>query len=799
MKIMAPAGSLESMRAAVRAGADEVFMGISGFGARRFAKNFSIEEYCDAVTEAHRFGTAVNVTLNTVMSREEFRLLREPLERLYAAGTDAVIVQDFGFADFLRTHFPDWPIHASTQLSIASPKEARWAQEQGFSRLVLARELSFQEIREIREATSVELEVFASGALCIACSGKCFLSSFVGGRSGNRGMCAQPCRQKYRRLDRNNQERREGFFFSSCDQWQEFPEIARLLDFGVDVIKLEGRMKSPEYVFKAVRYYRELLDVLHDASPERLKKALEMANETLPVLRPRPEIERIFNRGYSKGYLYSNDPDFINPDFSASWGVRVGTVQKKKILLSSSLRCGDGVVFLDRKLQKIDGLNVNRIILESGETVASASRGDLVELGTSVPTKAAFLFRTFDIELDRTLASEMKSLRRRTPVKARFFALPDAPLELELSGQFLGRIFSARFVSQEPLATSQKFTVDRSSLLEALNRFGETPFLLDETRSEVRFSPNVFIPRSLLNQARQETAIALENAVVSGLRRPPLKIDSDSRGPAGSLETPTLPEKTTARSQFTLSAPSSRDDEESGRIEPIVSAAVSTLAQAEICREAGIQKIYRLQPPVHFGDSLRPEETFPFAPLAGSIFDAVHFTEISCPFALDWMFHAANPYAIRYLTSAFPAAETLFLSPELSEKTVRSLAALAETPGFPRLGLVVSGFLYGMFTRKTLFDEPFVSLENQDGRPIYVTRNRDSENPLEATGSRVFYGKRMDLSSLIAVDPIPGISELRLDFTIEPPHEVRKIVAAFLERGVIQDVPFSYGYEKGIF
>ena len=141
MKIMAPAGSLESMNAAIRAGADEVYMGIAGFGARRFAKNFSVQEYCDAVGEAHRFGTAVNVTLNTIMAEEEFEALGESLEMLYAAGTDAVIVQDPGFAAFLKKYFPDWPRHASTQLSIANPEEARWAEAQGFSRLVLAREL----------------------------------------------------------------------------------------------------------------------------------------------------------------------------------------------------------------------------------------------------------------------------------------------------------------------------------------------------------------------------------------------------------------------------------------------------------------------------------------------------------------------------------------------------------------------------------------------------------------------------------------------------------------------------------
>ena len=428
MKIMAPSGNIDCMNAAIRAGADEVYMGISGFGARRFAKNFSVQEYCDAVGEAHRHGTAVNVTLNTIMAQEEFDALDESLDLLYAAGVDAVIVQDLGFADYLRVHYPDWPRHASTQLSIASPKEAVWAQEQGFRRLVLARELSLEEIAAIRKAVSVELEVFASGALCLACSGKCFLSSFIGGRSGNRGMCTQPCRQKYKRLDApkgregTGPTKREGFLLSSADQWQEFPEIARLFAMGVDVIKLEGRMKSPEYVFEAVRYYREMIDTLRDASPQRLENVLEKIEKAPVQTRPHPGIERLFNRGYSKGYFYEHDPDFLNTAFSASWGVKAGEIQKRRIRLTVPLRNGDGVVFLDRNLQKIDGLNVSRIVLEkTGEIVPQAPRGAEVSLGVPVPPGAAFLTA-------QTTTSPMEAYRRPEPPSTRMHMSSLAPV-----------------------------------------------------------------------------------------------------------------------------------------------------------------------------------------------------------------------------------------------------------------------------------------------------------------------------------------------------------------------------------
>ena len=787
MKIMAPAGSLESMNAAIRAGADEVYMGIAGFGARRFAKNFSVQEYCDAVGEAHRFGTAVNVTLNTIMAEEEFEALGESLEMLYAAGTDAVIVQDPGFAAFLKKYFPDWPRHASTQLSIANPEEARWAEAQGFSRLVLARELDLDEIAAIRNAVSAELEVFASGALCIACSGKCFLSSFIGGRSGNRGMCTQPCRQKYRLMEPEGNQKaiREGFFLSSCDQWQEFPELLRLAVMGVEILKLEGRMKSPEYVFQAVRYYREILDALNSASSAQLEALQEKVLQAPVRSVPKPEIARLFNRGYSKGYFHAHDPNFINAAFSASWGVKVGEIQERKIRLTEPLRNGDGVVFLDRELQKLDGLNVGQIQLdETGEVVPEAPQGAEVTLEVPVPSKARFLYRTFDHALDRQIASEMKRTRRRTPVSARLSARVGELMEVEFSAEVHGKTFRAVSRSIEPLAVSQKHPTEKAALLDGLSRLGETPFSLDEKRAELDFAPDAFVPRSLLNQLRQEAAAELERKIIEGMKRTPVFLLRRSEKDGSGEERPTqkpLPETILER-------------------KPTISAAVQTLAQAEACRRAGIEKIYRLEPPVHFGSEVRPESNFPFSPLAGSLFDAVEYSRQERRFALDWTFHAANPETLRFFHEAFPHCETFFLSPELSETTVRKLALFAaQNEEFPQVGLPIFGFLYGMFTRKTLFDVPLQRLWNQDGRPVYVTRNSDSENPLETTGSRVYYGNRMDISRRLHASPIPGLSELRLDFTLETPEETEKIVRLILTRGWIQETPFSYGFEKGIF
>ncbi|MDO4586926.1 MAG: U32 family peptidase [Planctomycetia bacterium] len=442
LKIMAPAGSPESLNAAIKAGADEVYMGISGFGARRFATNFSVEEYCQAIDFAHRNDVRVHLTLNTIMSDAELNQIKSQIVELWQTGLDAVIVQDMGVVLWLKEHFPDLPLHASTQMSLANVNELQWIEKQGFKRAVLARELSLNEIEKIRQKTSIELEVFASGALCLCCSGKCYLSSFIGGRSGNRGMCTQPCRQYYSILNVDSHSysnvnsdfsqspktdlrnanhlslNNEGYFLSTKDQWQQYSEIKQLLKIGVDSIKIEGRMKSPVYVYEAVHYYRSLIDQFLGVDSEEQKKRLffkadswlENENESLPntnhssIKKSNPktifnqknhsesvnktlenedcksksmdhsssvsneypdqlEIVKIFNRGYAKGYFYEHDPDLINSNFSSDNGFKIGTIKNGFISLSDSIRNGDGVVYLDSWEHKIEGQNVNKINL----------------------------------------------------------------------------------------------------------------------------------------------------------------------------------------------------------------------------------------------------------------------------------------------------------------------------------------------------------------------------------------------------------------------------------------------------
>lgn len=256
MKVIAPAGSIEKFYSAIKAGADEIYMGLKGFGARRNAINLTIDEYKEALDYAHMKDVRVFLTLNTIMTDKEIEGIAINLGKLYSWGLDAVIVQDFGFVNFIQNNYPKLEIHASTQMTIANHKEANCLKKLGFTRVVLARELSFDEIKMIRAKTDIELEVFVAGALCVSYSGNCYMSSFIGGRSGNRGMCAQPCRKKYF-IDKN---RKSEFLLSPNDQMYTYEQIQKLKSIGIDSIKIEGRMKDERYVYQTVNLYRNYVD-----------------------------------------------------------------------------------------------------------------------------------------------------------------------------------------------------------------------------------------------------------------------------------------------------------------------------------------------------------------------------------------------------------------------------------------------------------------------------------------------------------------------------------------------------------
>lgn len=298
IEILAPAGSADSLKAAICAGADAVYVGGSRFGARAYADNFGEEELLAAIDYVHIHGRKIYMTVNTLIKDQEFQELYEYLLPYYRQGLDAVIVQDVGVLSAIRKWFPDLPIHVSTQMTVTGASGARFFQEQGVERIVPARELSLKEIQNMKEETGLEIECFVHGAMCYCYSGQCLMSSMIGGRSGNRGQCAQPCRLPY------SADRQKPKELMSLKDLCTIDMIPELIEAGIDSFKIEGRMKQPDYVYSVVSIYRKYVDLYFASGAEKYivtdsdRKLLEGAYQ---------------RRGYSNGYYKQhNGKDMIS-------------------------------------------------------------------------------------------------------------------------------------------------------------------------------------------------------------------------------------------------------------------------------------------------------------------------------------------------------------------------------------------------------------------------------------------------------------------------------------------------------
>ena len=321
-EILAPAGTPAALLAAIRAGADAIYLGGSLFSARAFAGNFNQEELLKAIEDCHLFDVKLYMTVNTLMKEKEMSGLVSYMKPFYQAGLDGVIVQDVGCAKVLQEAFPDLALHASTQMSISSAYGAALLKAQGFKRVVPARELSLAELKEIKEESGIEIETFVHGAMCFSYSGKCLLSSFAGGRSGNRGRCAQPCRKCYDLLDVGAQE-----YARSMKDRCILRILPDLIEAGIDSFKIEGRMKNPVYVASTVIAYKKARDYYLGSVAGGAFDRKKYEDFIHPLEK---ELADIYNRGgFSKGYYYTEKgPEMMANERPNHTGVLIGRVER---------------------------------------------------------------------------------------------------------------------------------------------------------------------------------------------------------------------------------------------------------------------------------------------------------------------------------------------------------------------------------------------------------------------------------------------------------------------------------------
>lgn len=480
MKIVAPAGNMERFYSAISATADEIYLGLKGFGARRNAENFTVEELKKAIDYAHLRGSRIFLTLNTIMTNREIELLYPTLKELYNYGLDAIIVQDLGYAEYLHKNFPSIEIHGSTQMTVANYYEINYLKELGFKRIVLPRELSFEEIKEIRKHTDIELEVFVSGSLCISFSGNCYMSSFIGGRSGNRGMCAQPCRKEYKTSCGE-----KSYFLSPKDQLYGLDEIKKLQEIGVESIKVEGRMKDVSYVYETVSYFRNLIN------------GIDKKENT----------HKLFNRGYSKGYFYDNDKNIMNRDYSYNMGEKIGEVIGKSIKLDEDIVSGDGITFVSKGYKNLGGTYINKIAYKNEKLILN------------FPDGTKYIFRNYNKRLNDEISKKLKSTDKKLEINFDFIAKLNEKLILKtyLEDENGNRILNLEEISETLTQKAQKRAISEEDIKKKLSEIGDSEFTVKNIKIDI--DENIFIPLSELKNLKRNVVEKFREKILSYFRR----------------------------------------------------------------------------------------------------------------------------------------------------------------------------------------------------------------------------------------------------------------------------------------
>lgn len=528
-ELLAPAGSYESLIAAVNAGADAVYLSGKKFGARKFADNFSESEIVKGLEYAKLRGVKVYVTVNTLIKDSQMDEVVEYLIWLYKIGVDAVIIQDLGVSRLSREIVPDLEIHASTQMTIHNVNGVEWASKFGFKRVVLARELGIKEVKEILKAASdlgIEVEIFGHGALCYSYSGQCLLSSFIGRRSGNRGMCAQPCRKEYvlvfgqtdeygKPIDLQEANLRDKYLLSTRDlALYEYLKI--FLSLGIDSFKVEGRMRSSEYVAIVISIYRKALD--------------DMNEKWKPEPREISRLKLAFNRGFTGGYIVEHSKSVMGCDAPGNRGLYIGNVskydengQKVTVNLKNKFEIGkgDGIVFRSNE-NFSNGFQNYGMVLEKEPEFKSGKL--YIRTSTPVPSGSK-LFLTRSISLTREAKRIIKDIEDPSIILDVDMSWDDH-LRPELRGRFAGfdgESHIVKFKSKEPMEKAMKKPIQEDDIKKQLMKTGNTPFKMKNV--SIHYPGDLFIPISKLNNLRRKFLIKTESELISSYRPSKLQVE----------------------------------------------------------------------------------------------------------------------------------------------------------------------------------------------------------------------------------------------------------------------------------
>lgn len=536
IELLSPAGSFDALKACVSAGADAVYAGGVRFGARAFAQNFDGDNFIKAIDYVHKFNKKIYMTVNTLLKQTELEEdLIDYIKPFYEEGIDAVIVQDMGVMELLHENFPKLALHASTQVNILMPNEASMLP---VTRIVPARELTLDEIKFMRANTDKEIECFVHGALCYSYSGQCLLSSMCGGRSGNRGMCAGSCRLAYTQTQPKSDEKKCLLSLKDMCTLEFLPD---LIDAGIDSLKIEGRMKKPEYAAGVTAVYKKWIDRYYEMGPEAARDFYSCHQEKLKS--DIMELADLYNRGgFSSGYFLNGqnsrrgivkESAAIAPERPNHYGVLAGKVEavterNVRINYFIDMNAHD-VVEIRRKGKQIYEYTLKDGIKAPNRVYANILRGTEPFIGDDV-------FRTRNAALIDKIQAGFLNKEKKIPVKACFTAKDGSPmsLSLETADKYCNRKISVNISGQiVQRAVNNPTSVQR--MRDNISKAGNTCFVFENPEDDISMDADdgLFIPVSQINELRRNAFTELEQEIISLFKRKPVIITGAEKDTAG--------------------------------------------------------------------------------------------------------------------------------------------------------------------------------------------------------------------------------------------------------------------------
>lgn len=516
VELLSPVGDFDCLKAAVQNGANCVYFGANLFSARAYAKNFNDEELKNAIEYCKIRGVKTNLTLNILIKDDELKQAFELAKKAYEFGIDAIIVQDLGLAKMLIKAFPDLPIHGSTQMSVHNLQGALELQELGFSRVVLSRELSIEEIEYICQNSTIEIECFIHGALCISYSGQCLFSSIIGGRSGNRGTCAQGCRLPYELVENENTVLDKGYLLSTRDLCS-LDYIPRLINCGVTSFKIEGRMKSPEYVATVTKIYRKYIDLAISGKPYKI-------DET-----DRKNLMQVFNRGnFSSGHLDTHpNKNLIFPEKPNNMGLFLGQIEKYNqskglitLKLNEPVEIGDTI-----SLENETGTYTISELMNNNNNIKNANIDETVTFGRmkgkiKVGNK---VYKMSSKALTQSVLStfENDTQTRKIPLNCEVKIVKNSPISIHISSASEIEIYRKLdiYCEVDTIPTdSINHPLEKEKVISQITKTNNTPYYFKNIK--VKLDENTFLPNiKALNELRRTALNLVEDFAKSKIRK----------------------------------------------------------------------------------------------------------------------------------------------------------------------------------------------------------------------------------------------------------------------------------------